>query len=99
MIQLSKLIKMIRSPNNKNAGVFLYKDDVNLDMHFLLSCSAARSQFESPLKDLSIKLYIALDESSSVYRFYGGSDSQLKLDLVTLKIIPKTPEELYFEKY
>jgi len=93
MIQRSKFIKMIRSPNNKNAGVFIYKDDVNLDMHFLLSCSAARSQFESPLKFLSIELYMAVDETSNVYRFYGGSDSQLKLDLVSLKIIPKTPEE------
>ena len=84
---------MNRSPNNKNAGVFLYKDDLNLDMHFLLLCSAARSQFESPLKNLAIELYMAIDEISSVYRFYGGSDSLLKLDLVTLKIIPKTAKE------
>ena len=93
MIQRSKFIKMIRSPTNKNAGVFLYKDDFNLDMHFLLYCSAARSQFDSPLKNLANELYMAVDEASSVYRFYGGSDSLLKLDLVTLKIIPKTPEE------
>ena len=93
MIQRSKFIKMIRSPTNKNAGVFLYKDDFNLDMHFLLYCSAARSQFESPLKNLAVEPYMEVDEASSVYRFYGGSDSLLKLDLVTLKIIPKTPEE------
>jgi hypothetical protein len=84
---------MNRSPNNKNAGVFLYKDDLNLEMHFLLYCSAARSQFESPLKNLAVELYMALDEASSVYRFYGSSDSLLELDLVTLKITPKTPKE------
>ena len=84
MIQRSKFIKMKRTPKNKNAGVFLYKDDLNLNIHFLLYCSAARSQFESPLNKLGIELLIELDEASSVYRFYGCSDRLLKLDLKTL---------------